>query len=194
MKVKALGVAGFMGSGKSTAAAFLAAKTSRKIIDVDLYAKELMVRSTTILTALDSQFGVVSEGQIDFAKLGSIVFSSKKALLNLNAIVHPLLVPSLNKEIADSDEPLLLDAALIPLWSNLNVDCSIWIDVPQEIRVKRIVKRNSLSRDLAIEKIEGQYRVLQKPDSGSHWILVENSVSINQFEDNLLSVVENNKL
>jgi dephospho-CoA kinase len=85
-----IGVAGYMGSGKSTCAAYLS-RESGSVIDADSLAKDMMNSSPAIKKRLSESFGngVVVESRIQFDFLGGVVFSSLQNLKELNSIVHP---------------------------------------------------------------------------------------------------------
>ena len=66
---------------------------------------------------LNEIFGeqVFKNGSIAFDRLGSIVFGSIEELKKLNAVVHPPLLERLCFLMRHRREPVVLDAALIPL-------------------------------------------------------------------------------
>ena len=75
MALTRIGVAGYMGSGKSTCAKYLS-RGGGAVIDADSFAKDMMSSSPTIKKSLSESFGngVVLEGRILFDVLGGVVF------------------------------------------------------------------------------------------------------------------------
>lgn len=180
MRSIALGVAGLMGSGKSTASSILVEKLKALYLNGDLLAKELMESSQEIQAQLQDSFGVVSEGTINYAKLAPQVFSSTAAMERLNSIVHPPLIDYLNATIESSDKIVVLDAALIPLWlDRLHLSVSLWVDASKELRYERVMARNGFSVEEAKSRIEGQELTIKAPFiDKKRWYQVENGGSL----------------
>jgi dephospho-CoA kinase len=114
---KNIGVTGYMGAGKSTCAARIGATLGARIIDADAEAKKLMQNDDRIRRDLESAFGpsVVAPSGVSFDALSALVFSSAARMRRLNDIVHPPLLDKLRALIVSLKEPVILDAALIPL-------------------------------------------------------------------------------
>lgn len=191
MRSFALGVAGLMGSGKSTASSFLVEKLNALYLNGDFLAKELMESSLEVQEQLQESFGVVSEGVIDYAKLAGQVFSDSGAMKKLNSIVHPPLIESLNSTIERSEKLVVLDAALIPLWMDrLHLSASLWVDAAKDIRCERVMARNGFSTDEANSRIEGQELTLQAPlIDEEKWFQIDNSGALDELHKALDSFV-----
>jgi dephospho-CoA kinase len=133
MSIIRIGIAGYMGAGKSTCIHLLS-KENTVLIDADSQAKWLMENDQSIKNALFMQFGddIKENDAVDFKKLGKIAFSSLVQLQKLNKIVHPPLVAHLYSLIVKEGyenkiEQIILDAALIPLWHIENwFDFLLW--------------------------------------------------------------------
>lgn len=172
-----MGVAGFIGAGKSSVASILVEMLNAQLLDCDLIAKELMESSSQIKQALHTEFNVVTDGVINYAELGAIVFSNSAALHKLNAIVHPPLIVLLNDKISAVQSNVVLDAALIPLWQDkIMLDLALWVDAEKELRISRLKKRNGYSREEALSRIDGQLKLLKEP-SIDHvfWLKLDNN-------------------
>ena len=117
MALRRVGIAGYMGSGKSTAAGMLAQRGA-VIIDADREAKRLMAEESGLRRKILDTFGnsIAEGGGISFRALGTIVFSAKEELLQLNTLVHPPLIERLKGLLEKNGQAnCILDAALIPL-------------------------------------------------------------------------------
>ena len=184
-----IGISGFMGSGKSLGARYLSKTLGFRIFDGDLEAKMFMDSSLSIKDELDTEFGVVTNGVINYPKLSSIVFANNKRLLKLNRIVHPPLIQFIKDKVENLDGGLIIDAALIPLWQlECNFNKSIWIDSLKEIRINRVSNRNSISKEAAQQRIELQEEILLSPQKS---IIIENNETIENLYKQLDRLVDN---
>ncbi|MFP4015027.1 MAG: dephospho-CoA kinase [Chitinispirillaceae bacterium] len=167
-----IGIAGYMGSGKSSCAS-LFCYPQVQIIDGDVEAKKLMQSDSRIQTALISAFGEIKdETGIRFDKLAEISFKSLDSIKILNGIVHPELVKHLRSMILSCSRPVcILDAALIPLWKIESwFDLCIWIDECAETRFSRLkMKRNDLADFELKRRIELQEQLFSVPQEKT-WI------------------------
>jgi dephospho-CoA kinase len=115
-----VGLTGGIGSGKSTVAELLAERGAH-VIDADRVAHEVYAPGTLGFERIRERFGdavVGSDGVIDRAALGALVFRDPKALADLNGIVHPLVRAEVAMRVADivADEPdavIVIEAALM---------------------------------------------------------------------------------
>ena len=158
-----IGLAGGICSGKSTLAALLE-KRGAAVISADLLAHELYRPGTStceqVLTAFGS--GVLKgDGGIDRQKLGTIVFADGEALERLNCIVRPplkrLVRHNLAKAGASGSEVVVLEAAVLVQTGWTDIVTEVWLTmVPLHVATERLVKRNGLSRDEAVNRIVSQ--------------------------------------
>ena len=91
--MKVIGLVGGIGSGKSAVRVMLA-DLGAAVIDADRVGHEVYLPGTPGFDAVVAAFGpgiVDAEGRIDRPRLGAIVFSDPAKLVQLNAIVHPLI-------------------------------------------------------------------------------------------------------
>jgi dephospho-CoA kinase len=181
MRHRRIGVAGYMGAGKSTAARYLA-EGGGSVIDADRIAKRLMQESSPIKIRLVEAFGapVVEDGEIRFDRLGNAAFASEAALLRLNAIVHPALVKVLEDRLSEyGDRPAVLDAALLPLWYVESLfDALLWVHAPRPTRLRRIMAgRPDFDEGVAAGRMRLQERTLPEPAADSTWIRIDNGES-----------------
>ena len=178
MAARAIGIAGYMGSGKTTCCRFLAGRERYHTVNGDLEAKELMNRSAAVRERLVADFGkeVVRNGTISFQKLGAIVFGDIEKLRRLNAIIHPLLLERLRKTIFMREGGIVvIDAALLPLWE---IDhwfaVRFWIDASFATRLTRL--RHSLpeTHEEAIRSRMLMQESLLAPPPADRWLSIPN--------------------
>ncbi|MFR0733058.1 MAG: dephospho-CoA kinase [Oscillospiraceae bacterium] len=83
-----LGITGGSGCGKTTALKAVQ-DLGGLVLDCDAIYHELLACSPALLAAIGARFpGAVSGSELDRKKLGRLVFSDEKALLDLNRITH----------------------------------------------------------------------------------------------------------
>lgn len=96
-----IGITGPIGCGKSTVAGWLS-DLGAVVIDADLVAREVTPPGSGELAAVVDAFGsgvLRSDGSLDRAALGRIVFADPAALRRLEAIIHPAVRPRILAEI-----------------------------------------------------------------------------------------------
>ena len=149
-----IGLTGPTGAGKSTAAA--AAKDfGLQVIDCDKSARAATEKGTDGLKALVAAFGkeiLLPDGSLDRKALAAAAFASPQKTELLNKTILPHIVKLV---LAEADgKNVLLDAPTL-FESGLNSVCTAVIAVSAnvEIRKERIIKRDALSPQAAILRI-----------------------------------------
>jgi dephospho-CoA kinase len=115
-----VGLTGGIGCGKSTVAAMMRALGCH-IIEADPLAHKLIEPGQTAFQEVVRAFGadiLHSDGHVDRAKLGAIVFADMDKLLRLNAIVHPRVLKELERlfseyAVANPQGVAVIEAALL---------------------------------------------------------------------------------
>ncbi len=154
-----LGITGGSGSGKSQVCKLLASMGA-EIIDADEIGHEITSRED-VLREITVEFGsgvINSDGTLNRRALGSIVFNSKKALETLNIITHKKIFDEIEKRLSESRaEVVAIDAAVLKTTKIKNVcDFIIAVVAPMNMRLSRIMQRDSLSEEQAKARIASQ--------------------------------------
>ncbi len=161
--MKVIGLTGKTGAGKSTVAAFLKEKGCY-IIDGDKIARDILLPGEKAVRELADCFGddiILPDGNIDRKKVASRAFATPESTAKLNAITHPHITARFVAEIkkAQNEEYALavIDAAAI-LESDCRNLCSAFIVVtaPEDIRLERILSRDSITKEQAMTRIRAQ--------------------------------------
>jgi dephospho-CoA kinase len=179
-----IGIAGYMGSGKSACAEQCAEATGMRIINADAEAKLLMENDSRIRDELTRVFGlsIDKSGSLDVAALGAAAFASPADMQKLNAIVHPPLLRRLRDCVFSRPGPSILDAALIPLWRIEDwFGCCLWVDAPPEVRCSRLVSKTGMPEEHLRQRMLVQEALMAEP-SGAQWITIVNDGTIEQLK------------
>ena len=196
MIVRRIGISGLMGAGKTTCACLFAAELQNaegtvRLVDADAEAKTIMRSDKTIQKKLMESFGktVMSNGEIDFSLLGSLVFGAKSQLLILNRIVHPLLLERLRELIfSKSGEYVICDAALITLWHVEEwFDMLVWVQSSFEKRHERLMKKAKRPSEEVTRRMLLQQEMLPEPKQAP-WEMIENQGTIEELQPRILSL------
>jgi dephospho-CoA kinase len=161
-----IGLTGPTGAGKSTVASAFE-KVGCAIIDADRIAREVVTYPNCI-AELKTEYGddIVDEnGGLYRRLLAQRAFSSPQNAARLNEITHPKIMDEVIRRIAFFQQSgavgvkaIILDAALL-FESGADQLCTTTIAVtaPFEVRLNRIMKRDSISLELAKARMGAQH-------------------------------------
>lgn len=161
--MKVIGLTGPTGAGKSTVLDALSALDCA-VIDCDALYHRLLETSPALLEELTECFGksiLDHQGKLDRKALGQVVFDDPHALSRLNAIAHRHVLaacrPLLDQARAQGRRGVVIEAIAL-LESGLGDLCDVTVAVtaPREVRLKRIISRDSLLEDYARKRVEAQ--------------------------------------
>lgn len=177
-----VGITGGIGSGKSYVARIFKA-LGVPFYDADTEAKKLMNTDGQIRSALIKQFGeavYLEDGQLNRAYLSSVVFTDEKRLQALNAIVHPVVIQhGTDWAEAQSYPYSLKEAALLfESGSYKSLDYIILVTAPLEMRIKRVVKRDAVSREQVLDRINKQMPDEKKSEIADFVIVNDENVPL----------------
>lgn len=139
-----VGLTGGIGSGKSSVSQMLGERGAI-IIDGDAIARALQRSGTAVFAAMVERFGDVvgADGELDRAKIATIVFSDAQALSDLNKIVHPAIGVEMLRRIAelrDTNAIAILDFPLLAESPRKGLSGVIVVDVDIQLAIERVVR------------------------------------------------------
>ena len=157
---KTIAIVGGIGSGKSVVSHILRL-LGYDVYDCDSNAKLLMNTSTRIQSQLIDAFGsevVSSNGEINRRRLSDIIFRDKTSLNTINGIVHPAVKEDINQRMSESKSKLYFVETALPQESGIDKKCDyIWlVDASKDIRISRVMARNSFSQEQVEERMRKQ--------------------------------------
>ena len=154
-----LGITGGTGAGKTSALRAIE-ELGGKVLDCDQIYYELLDTNKEMRDAITFEFGSVftPEGKLDRRRLGTLVFSKKDRLGQLNEIAFRFVRPELTRRMAA--EPCKLYAIdainLIEGEAARICDRTIAVTSPAELRVRRIMARDGIDEQYARLRLNAQ--------------------------------------
>lgn len=192
MATEIIAITGGIGSGKSVVSRILRI-LGHALYDCDSQAKQLMDGSEYIKNRIKQEidrWSVDDLGNIDRQRLSSVVFSNKDALMRLNAIVHGAvrqdLLEWVNRQSAQRvwvETAILYESGLDKI-----VDKVWYVEAPLEMRIKRVMLRNSVTRAQVEARIALQPVVSDHNHPDISLIVNDGKLSILQRIEDLLSL------
>ena len=159
-----VGLTGSIAVGKSFVATVLA-ELGCHVLDADQTAREVVAAGTPGLQAVIEAFGpemLRSDGTLDRARLGALVFADEKLRLRLNSLLHPFIIQAQDEQLrrweeVDPDGIGVVDAALmIESGGYRRFDKIIVVHCRPEVQLERLMARNNLMRADAMSRIAAQ--------------------------------------
>jgi len=158
--MKKIGITGGIGSGKSFVSkviesfgypVFYSDAAAKSIISTNKYAKEQLI----------SFFGeqVFKNNQLDRAFLANIIFNNDEDLQKVNQLIHPLVRKSFEEFVLQQKTDLVFNEAAILFESDgaSQFDEIILVSAPEDLRIQRVMKRNQVSKEEVLTRIQKQW-------------------------------------
>jgi dephospho-CoA kinase len=161
--MKIIGLTGLTGAGKSTVAQKLMAYGCYHI-DADKVAREVINNNENVKNKLKERFGddvINADGTTNRPILASRAFASEEDTNALNEITHPAVTEEIQSIIKDMEEVgyrgVIIDAiALFESGEDALCDFTVAVVAPRDIRLERIMKRDNITEEKALERINAQ--------------------------------------
>ncbi len=164
-----IGITGGIGAGKTTVCKLF------ELLNVPVYyaddrAKQLMTEDKKLISHIKKLLGEQSyhkDGSLNRKHIASIVFKNKGKLAMLNALVHPAVATDAQKWFDQlSDQPFAIKEAalLFEAGSYKDLDKIITVVAPIELRIKRVMERDQVSRKEVLSRMDKQLSQQEKMD------------------------------
>lgn len=152
-----IGLTGNIAVGKSLVRGFLQ-ELGAATIDADRVAHQVMEPGTGAFAAILDGFGAAlrkSDGAIDRAALGAIVFADPQALQKLEAIMHPAIREEIDRRIRSAAQRVVVIEAIKLLEGDLKqaVDAVWVVDAPPQTQLQRLMDERGFSQADAEQRI-----------------------------------------
>ena len=191
---KIIGITGGIASGKSTVTNFLRQK-GFQVVDADALVHQLQKPGGRLYQVLVQHFGqdIVSEnGELNRTLLASLIFSNTEEREWSKQIQGEIIreeLARLRDQLAQTEEIFFMDIPLL-----FEQDYSAWFDetwlvyVEPDVQMERLMKRDQLSKDLAISRLSAQWSLEKKKGLASQ--VIDNNGSQDQLLAQVNSLLE----
>ncbi|GCD09164.1 dephospho-CoA kinase [Clostridium tagluense] len=164
-----VGITGGIGSGKSTVTNMLKEKLL-PIIDADIVAREVFIINPELISQIKEEFGYEffdEEGKLRRKEFGNYIFKNDTLRKKLECIIMPFIINEINRRIKayeqDNCKICFLDApTLIENNLHTSMDVIILVWVSSDVQIQRIMLRDDLDLDAAIDRIRAQMPIDEK--------------------------------
>jgi len=163
--IQKIGITGNIGSGKSAVCRIFEA-LDIPVYYSDIKAKELINTDPEIISVYKKKFGddIYIKGQLDRKRVSETLFKQKELLKDIEAVVHPAVIKDLEEWTHKQKSPFVLYESAIIFESGYFdfLDKIIFVSAPENLRIKRIMKRDGVSKENVYARIENQWYENQK--------------------------------
>ena len=161
--MKIIGVTGGIGCGKS----YVSAKMQLRgipVYDSDSRAKLLTATDSVIKDALSDLVGPTLYcpcgcGVMQKEVLAQFIFGNPENMAKVNAIIHPRVRDDFKRwaDGLESKEFCILESAILfESGFDKEVDFTVCVDAPLELRIRRCVKRDNTTAQAVVARINSQ--------------------------------------
>ena len=160
-----VGLTGGIGSGKTTVAGYFRG-LGVPVYNSDQRARELMEADDSLRLAISRLLGAEAYGDagLNSGYIASRVFKDKALLEQLNQLVHPVVRKDFLVWVGQQNTPYVLQEAAI-LFENgayKGFDRMILVTAPREIRIRRVMERDSVPRESVVARMKNQWETSRK--------------------------------
>ena len=171
-----IGITGGIGSGKSYVSNLLRQKFDIPVYDCDAEAKRLTTTDEEIRRKLIQLVGPeVYDGQeLNRKRLADYLFADPEHASKVNAIIHPTVLEDFRLWANRQPESIVALESAILYESGFNeyVDYVLFVDAPEEIRLKRAMQRDTAPEEKIRARMQMQHPELHRKQAD---IIIDNS-------------------
>ena len=177
--MKLIGLTGGIGSGKSLISDIFHS-LNVAVYNSDIGARKIMENDNSTRLKILELFGEQAYlgNKLNSKAIASIVFQNKTMLEKLNAIVHPKMHADFLLWSAKQKGDYVINEAAILIESGgyKNLDGVILVSAPEDIRIKRVMKRDSCAEADVRMRINNQMNEKQR-EPFCKWIIKNDDAS-----------------
>lgn len=184
-----IAITGGIGSGKSYICRLLEER-GIEVYDCDKAAKRLMRSSRELQLDLTRTVGedVFPEGRLDKALLSRFIVSSEENAQKIDAVVHPAVA----RDFLESGKEWLESAILFEadFHARVHFNYIVCVTAPLEVRIQRVMQRDNISREKALDWINRQIPQEEKASKSDFCIENDGQKDLNEQIDRLLEEIK----
>jgi dephospho-CoA kinase len=171
------GITGGIGSGKSYVCKLLAQR-GIEVYDCDAAAKRLIRTSLHLRQQLKALIG-----SLDKAAISRFLLASEENQQAVNAIVHPAVF----QDFEESGMQWMESAILFESGADKLVDRVVVVTAPEEVRIQRVMQRDGITREKALQWIARQWPQEQVKARADFEIVNDGHADLNSQIERLLT-------
>ncbi len=177
----AIALTGGIAVGKSSTISFMSLYGFR-CIDADKIAHQTIEEQRDAIVSL---FGshIIKDEKVDRKEIGKIIFANAKKRAELEALLHPLIYDKIMALAAQEEKrefPYFIDIPLFFENKRYKIDRSLVVYAPKSEQIKRLMKRNALSEQEALLRIETQMDIEEKKQLATY--VIDNSKDLKHLQ------------
>ena len=182
-----IGITGGIGSGKTLISSVIE-YIGYPVFYSDIEAKNILEKDQKVKSEMEELFGndIYIDNKLNTPLLSNLLFSNKSLIERVNSIVHPIVRLKFDVWSKEKKTSIVFNEAAILFETEAykKFDASILVIAPQEVRLKRVMLRDNLSKEQIISRINNQWLDEDKISLATH-------VISNNGSDPILSQIEN---
>ena len=175
-----IGITGGIGSGKSYVCKLLKAR-GIEVYDCDQAAKRIIRTSEEVRQKLLQLIG-----SLEKADIARFLLESETNAKKIDAIVHPAVF----HDFEESGYQWMESAILYESGANKLVDRVVVVTAPEEIRIQRVMQRDTISREKALQWMQRQWPQEELCRRADYEILNDGHADLNEQIEALLKRIE----
>ena len=172
-----IGITGGIGSGKSYVCQLLRAH-GIEVYDCDQAAKRIICTSDNVRQQLLQLIG-----SLEKADIARFLLESESYAKQIDAIVHPAVF----RDFEESGFQWMESAILYESGANQLVDRVVVVTAPEEVRIQRVMHRDGISREKALQWMQRQWPQAELLRRADYEIVNDGHADLNSQIEKLLS-------
>ena len=175
-----IGITGGIGSGKSYVCQLLMTR-GIEVYDCDQAAKRIIRTSEEVRQKLLQLIG-----SLEKADIARFLLESEANAKKIDAIVHPAVF----HDFEESGYQWMESAILYESGANKLVDRVVVVTAPEEVRIQRVMQRDTISREKALQWMQRQWPQEELRRRTDYEILNDGHADLNEQIEALLKRIE----
>ena len=172
-----VGITGGIGSGKSYVCQLLKAR-GIEVYDCDQAAKRIIRTSEKVRQQLLQLIG-----SLEKADIARFLLESEANAKKIDAIVHPAVF----RDFEESGYQWMESAILYESGANKLVDRVIVVTAPEEVRIQRVMQRDSITREKALQWMQRQWPQSELLRRADYEIINDGHTDLNEQLNKILN-------
>ncbi|NPA61117.1 MAG: dephospho-CoA kinase [Epsilonproteobacteria bacterium] len=186
----AVALTGGIATGKSSVSEIFR-ESGFDIIDADMIVHSILDRESRAISDIFGEEYILDSGEVNRRELGRLIFSNSGAKRRLESLIHPLVYRDILDKSIELDgigRRYIVDIPLFFETGRYKIDEVIVVYTPKDIQLERLMRRDGISRDEALLKIESQIDIEEKRRLGRY--IIDNSGDFENLRVESLRVVD----